>query len=96
MKLWPGLIGSQWGKNPFKLAFHKIQIEYFVIYALLFCSSNFWFLVTFDNEDAKILLNPCLHFAKKKKRKENYSTKVTKIQKTKSRKYGMNETFMKI
>ena len=27
MKLWPGLIGSQWGQNPLKFAFHKIQIQ---------------------------------------------------------------------
>ena len=101
MKLWLGLIGSQCGQHHLKLAFHKIQIEYFVIYALLFCSSHFWFLVTFDYEVTKILFNCCLHFARRdrqdgKKCKENHATEVTKIPKTKSRKYGMNETFMTI
>ena len=45
----------------------------------------------------KILHNLCLHFARQdgqdgKKWKENHATKVTKIPKTKRRKYGMNET----
>ena len=40
----------------------------------------------------------CLHFARPdgqdgNKRKDNHTTKVTKIPKTKRRKYGMNETF---
>ena len=48
----------------------------------------------------KILHNLYLHFAKQdgqdgKKRKENPATKVTKMPKTKRRKYGMNETFEK-
>ena len=39
----------------------------------------------------------CLHFARqdgqdRKKWKENHATKVTKIPKTKRRKYGMKET----
>ena len=43
----------------------------------------------------KILHNLCLHFARQdgqdgKKRKENHTTKVTKI--PKNEKYGMNET----
>ena len=44
----------------------------------------------------KILRNLSLHFARQdgKKQKENHATKVTKISKTKRRKYGMNETFM--
>ena len=47
----------------------------------------------------KILRNLCLHFARQdeqdgKKRKENHATKVTKIPKTKRRKYGMNETLL--
>ena len=42
----------------------------------------------------KILHNLCLHFARQdgKNRKENHATKVTKIPKTKRRKYGMKET----
>ena len=47
------------------------------------------------------LRNLCLHFARQdgqdgKKWKENYVTKVTKIPKTKTRKYGMNEKQNKI
>ena len=58
---------------------------------------RFWFLVTFVDEVMKILRNLCLHFARqdgqdRKKWKENHETKVTKIPKTKRRKYGMNET----
>ena len=46
----------------------------------------------------KILHNLCLHFATqdgqvRKNWKENHATKVTKIQKTKRRKYGMNKTY---
>ena len=42
--------------------------------------------------------NLCLHFARQdgqdeKNRKENHGTKVTKIPKTKRRKYRMNKTF---
>jgi hypothetical protein len=45
----------------------------------------------------QILHNLCLHFARQgwqdgKKPKENHATKVTKIPKTKRRKYWMNET----
>ena len=45
----------------------------------------------------KIFRNICLHFARQdgqdgKKRKENHATKMTKIPKTKRRKYGMNLT----
>jgi hypothetical protein len=45
----------------------------------------------------KILRNLCLHFARQdvqdgKKRKENHAIKVTKVQKTKRRKYRMNKT----
>ena len=48
----------------------------------------------------KILSNLCLHFARqdgqdrKKKQNENHETKLTKIPKTRRRKYGMNETFI--
>ena len=52
-------------------------------------------------ENMKILRNLCLHFARQdgqdgKKRKENHATKVSKIPKTKRRKYGINETKMTI
>ena len=44
----------------------------------------------------KILRNLCLHFARQdgqdgKKWKENHAPKVTKIPKTKRKKYGMNK-----
>ena len=47
----------------------------------------------------KILGNRCVYFARQdgqdgKKRKENHATKVSKIPKTKRRKYGMNETYI--
>ena len=71
----------------------------------MFRSSHFSFLVTFVNKVTKILRNLCLHFARqdgqdgKKNQKENHTIKMTKIPKTKRRKYGMNETkinFLKI
>ena len=60
---------------------------------------RFWFLVTFGNKVTKILRNLCLHEARQdgqdgKKLKENHKTKVTKLPKTKRRKYGMNETMI--
>ena len=63
----------------------------------MFRSSHFLFLVTFGDKVMKILRNLCLHFARQdgqdgKKWKENHATKVTKIPKTKRRKYGMNKT----
>ena len=66
----------------------------------MFRSSHFLFLVTFVEEvtkNMKILCNLCLHFARQdgqdgKKRRVNHATKVTKIPKTKRRKYGMNKT----
>ena len=52
-----------------------------------------WFLVTFGNKVTKILCNLCLHFTRQEGKKERKSTtKVTKIQKNKRRRYGMNET----
>ena len=62
----------------------------------------FSFLVTFVDkvyENMKILCNLCLHFARKdgqdrKNENENYETKMTKIPKTKRRKYGMNKTLV--
>jgi len=59
-----------------------------------------WFLVTFGNEVTKIrkcyivfvyILQGKMGKTEKKL-KENHATKVTKIPKTKRRKYGMNET----
>ena len=69
----------------------------------MFHSSHFSFLVFLSLlrtnwENSKILGNLCLHFARQdgqqdgKNRKENHATKVTKIPKTKRRKYRMNET----
>ena len=68
----------------------------------MFRSSHFSFLVfghfwQQSYENTKIFRNLRLHFARKdgqdrKKGKENQATKVTKIPKTKRRKYGMNET----
>ena len=62
----------------------------------MFCSSHFWFLVTFGDKFTKILCILCLNFARQdgqdgKNRKKNHATKVTK-----RRKYGMNKTFMKV
>ena len=73
-----------------------------VLRRLLLRSSHFSFLVTFGDEVTKIrkyvLRNLCLHFAMQdgqdEKRKNNHATKVTKIPKTKRRKYGMNETLV--
>ena len=51
-------------------------------------------------KNMKISRNICLHFARqktdrqKKKQKENHTTKVTKIPKTKRRKYGINKTLV--
>ena len=47
----------------------------------------------------EIVCNLCLHFAREdgqyeKKWKKTHATKVTRIPKTKRRKYGMNQTFM--
>ena len=66
----------------------------------LFRSSKISFLVfghfwRRSYENMKILQILCLHFARQdgqggKKRKENHSTKVTKIPKTKSQNNGMN------
>ena len=71
---------------------------------LMFLSSHFSFLV-FSHfwrqsyENTKILCNLCLHFARQegqegKKWTKNYTTKGTKIPKTKRQKYGMNETYI--
>ena len=54
----------------------------------MFPSSYFWFLVTFGDEDMKILHNLCLHFARqdRKKTKRNSRKQIdqnTKNQKTK-------------
>ena len=62
--------------------------------------SSHFFLFCFESlgqqgyENTKILCNLCIHFARqdRKKWKENHATTVTKIPKTKRRKYGMNET----
>jgi hypothetical protein len=69
----------------------------------MFCSSHFSFLVlvTFGDEVTKIrkyyvnfvsILQGEMGKAEKNW-KENHATKVTKIPKTKRRKYGMNETY---
>ena len=69
---------------------------------LMFSSSYFLFMVfghfwRRSYKNTKILRNLCLHFARQdgqdgKNRNENHATKVTKIQKNKRRRYGMNET----
>ena len=64
---------------------------------LMFALSQILFLVTFGDKDTKILSNLCLHFARqdgqdRKKGRENNVAKVTKIPKTKIRKYVMNKT----
>ena len=68
----------------------------------MFRSSHFWFLVTFGDEVMKIRKYYVIFVyilkgkmgKTEKKWKENHTTKVTKIAKTKRRKYGMNETFV--
>ena len=66
----------------------------------MFRSSHFWFLVTFGDKVTKIqkyyvifayILQGKMGMMEKN-RKENHTTKVTKIPKTKRRKYGINET----
>ena len=63
--------------------------------------SRFWFLVTSSDKVTKMTSNLCLHFARQdgqdgKNWKENHGNKVTKIPKTKRRKYGMNERQVKV
>ena len=82
------------GKRNFVFTFSEKILQ-------MFCSSHFWFLVTFGDEVTKIqkyyVIFVYILQGKKgkteKKRKENHATKVTKIPKTKKRKYGMNETY---
>ena len=70
----------------------------------MFRLSHFLFLVLghfWGQSSDKILRNLCLHFVRQdgqdeKPPKENHATKVTKIPKTKRRKYGMNETHVGI
>ena len=63
----------------------------------MFRSSNFSFLVTFGDEGTKVrkyyvIFVYILQGKTEKIWKEDPATKVTKIPKTKRRKYGMNET----
>ena len=70
----------------------KIKSEKCFVHPIFRC----WFLVTFGDEVTKILHNLCLHFARQDGqdgKKMERKSKVTKIPKTKRRKYGMNETF---
>ena len=68
----------------------------------MFPSSHFWFLVTFGVEVMKmrkyyVIFDYILQGKMgktEKKQKENHATKVTKMPKTKRRKYGMNETIV--
>ena len=68
----------------------------------MFRSSHFWFLITFGDEVRKIqkyyVFFACILQGKMGKIdrnwKENRATKVTKIPKTKRRKYGMNKTII--
>ena len=72
--------------------------KYFIIKYEMFRSSHFSFFV-FDHfwqrsyENTKTLHTICLHFARQDGQDgNNPERKVTKIPKTKRRKYGMNET----
>ena len=70
-----------------ELFWHQIFEKPYVFF--LFWQRNY--------ESTKILRNLRLHFARQdgqngKKRKEGHATKVTKYQKPKDKKYGMNET----
>ena len=68
--------------------------------SLMFRSSHFWFLVTFGDEVTNIRKYYVIFVyilqgkmgKMEKKWKENHAAKVTKIPKTKRRKYRMNET----
>ena len=67
---------------------------------LLFCSFAFSFLVTFGDKVTKIQKYNVIFVyilqgkmgKTEKNTEENHATKVTKIQKTKRQKYGMNKT----
>ena len=80
-------------RNSFAVALTKISVFAHPI----FC---FWFLITFGDEVTKIqkyyLIFVYIWQGKmgktEKEWKENHATKVTKIPKTKRRKYGMNKT----
>ena len=77
----------------------KAGISHSIGYCFVHPIFRFWFLVTFGDEVTKIL-QITLHFARQdgqdgKNRKENHATIVTKIPKTKRRKYGMNKTLFK-
>ena len=82
----------------------SLEHRYLEVCTLLFRSSHFSFLVTFGDEVMKIRKYYVIFVyilqgkmgKTGKKRKENHATKVTKIPKTKRRKYGMNETKVKI
>ena len=82
-----------------------LKIKRTYIYDMCFVLPVFqlWFLVTFGDKVMKIwkyiLCNLCLHFGRqagkdRKKWKEIYATKVTKISKTKRQRCGMNKTLV--
>ena len=55
--------------------------------SLMFCLSNFWFLVTFGNEVTKLVSNLCLHFARQDGQ-EGKKLKWPKYQKPKDENMG--------
>ena len=83
-------LGSLFNGSKYSGLFHKVLALMFRLsHFLFFVFGHFW-------QNAKILRNLCLHFARQdgqggKNGKKN-ATKVTKIPKTERRKYGMNET----
>ena len=85
LKVWP------------KFYFDYLYSAQLIETSFLFRSSHFLFLVTLGDEVTKILHNLCLHFARQDGqdgKKQINATNVTKIPKSKRRKYGMNETIV--
>ena len=74
----------------FKLNFLEIYVTFIPFFV-------FGYFRRRSYKNTKMLCSLCLHFARQdgqdgKKWKENHTTRVTNIAKTKRRKYGMNET----
>ena len=83
-----------------KIIWKKIAIP-LCIYCFISSIFGFWFLVTFGDEVIKIrkyyvIFVYILQGKMGKTKKKNHTTKVTKIPKTKGRKYGMNETLVSV
>ena len=69
------------------------------VHSSMFCSCHFWFMLfglfwrqSYVNITLYLITFCKARWARQKKRKENHTTKVIKIPKTKRRKYRMNKT----